>query len=799
MKLIECYIENFGRLKDEKISFSEGLNSIKRDNGWGKTTLATFIKVMLFGMSDTKKTNLDENDRKHYLPWDGSAARGTLTFEADGKVYRIERGFAAKPADDTFTLYDVATGKVTDAFSENLGEELFGIDADGFERTVFLSERALTPKSENKSVSAKLSDLVGCDGDIGVMDDAMKALEERRKFYYKKGGSGEIANVKNKISEVTRRIEHLCDVEKALDGLEARRAELNLALTMLEKEKSALAKERESAALSEAKSELTRRYTEIKSELVTLEEKKKELLGFFGDRVPTFGEISDNAMKLTEALNIEKKLSAEYENRELAELKGYFESKTDEKEIEALKRAIYEEKNRRARISSAESERLKARFSKRVPTHGEVDAVIALVTDSKTKKAGVKLPLLIEGAALTVLGLCLGFLVNFAFLAVSAIGIFVTVLAFLGKGKAAGVSAKIDELYLSVSSTPAPSEEKLLADLFDMKSCIDKASELERIMLQNDAEAFISGFAARFPTAASDVIASAEEITEKHARYTTLKVAEEYRLAEKSHELARADELRSGANAFIARYPTVTDNPFDEIRERLNELERVTRAISDKEREALRFAEQYGGAENAVKSRPLSEIDRALAEIDERFKPIRQELAVNERSSFEYSQELEERDELSIRLEELTELYEKHNENYSVVLKTKEYLERAKDSMTAKYLGKTKAGFERYTALIGGGTDERFEMSTDFGVAKFEGASPRSTDAYSRGTRDLYNLAARLALVDSLYEGERPFVILDDPFTAFDDVKTEAALALLEKLGEEKQIIYFTCSKSREA
>lgn len=799
MKLIECYIENFGRLKDEKISFSEGLNSIKRDNGWGKTTLATFIKVMLFGMSDTKKANLDENDRKHYLPWDGSAARGTLTFEADGKVYRIERGFAAKPADDTFTLYDVATGKATDAFSESLGEELFGIDADGFERTVFLSERALTPKSENKSVSAKLSDLVGCDGDIGVMDDAMKALEERRKFYYKKGGSGEIANVKNKISEVTRRLEHLCDVEKAIDGLEARRTELNLTLAGLEKQKSALAKERECAALSEAKAELTRRYAEIKAELLSLEEKKKELLGFFGDRVPTFNEISDNAMKLTEAVSIEKKLSAEQESRELTELKSYFDGKTDEKEIETLKRAIYEEKSRRARLSSPESERLKARFSKRVPTHGEVDAAIALLTDAKSKKAGVKLPLLIAGAVLAAAGLCLGFLVNFALLAVSAIGIIATVLAFLCKGKAADNSAKIDALYLSVSGSHAPSEEKLLADLFDIKSCIDKAAELERIMRQNDAEAFIYGFAAKFPTASSDVTATAEEIAEKHARYTTLKAAEEYRLAEKSRELARATELRDGANAFVARFHTVTDKPFDEIRERLNELERVTRAISDKEREALRFAEQYGGAENAAKTRPLSEIDRDISEIEESFKPIRQELAVNERSSLEYSRELEERDELSIRLAELTELYEKHNENYSVILRTKEYLERAKDSITAKYLGKTKAGFERYTALIGGGTDECFEMSTDFGVAKFEGASPRSTEAYSRGTRDLYNLAARLALVDSLYEGESPFVILDDPFTAFDDEKTEAALKLLEKLGEGKQIIYFTCSKSREA
>ena len=102
MKLIECYVESFGKIKDKRIIFDEGLNTLKEENGWGKTTLATFIKVMLFGMSDTKKTNLDENDRKHYLPWDGSAARGTLTFESRGKQYRIERSFAPKNGDDTF-------------------------------------------------------------------------------------------------------------------------------------------------------------------------------------------------------------------------------------------------------------------------------------------------------------------------------------------------------------------------------------------------------------------------------------------------------------------------------------------------------------------------------------------------------------------------------------------------------------------------------------------------------------------------------------------------------------------------
>ena len=88
-------------------------------------------------------------------------------------------------------------------------------------------------------------------------------------------------------------------------------------------------------------------------------------------------------------------------------------------------------------------------------------------------------------------------------------------------------------------------------------------------------------------------------------------------------------------------------------------------------------------------------------------------------------------------------------------------------------------------------------MDTDFGVTKQEGASTRAVEAYSRGTRDLFNLAARLALVDSLYEKEKPFIILDDPFTAFDDEKTGAALKLLREFGKERQIIYFTCAEAR--
>ena len=181
MKLIECYIENFGKLSDFKHSFKDGLNTISWDNGAGKTTLTVFIKAMLYGLEATKRVKLENNERKRYTPWQMGRFGGSLTFENGGKTYRIERTFAQKASDDVFKLYDCGSGKESCDFTENVGEELFGIDADGFERTVFLSEENLSGKNDNKTVSAKLTELVGTGGDLGVMDEAIELLEKQRK------------------------------------------------------------------------------------------------------------------------------------------------------------------------------------------------------------------------------------------------------------------------------------------------------------------------------------------------------------------------------------------------------------------------------------------------------------------------------------------------------------------------------------------------------------------------------------------------------------------------------------------
>ena len=56
MKLLRCFVENFGKLSKESIEFESGLCCIYKENGSGKTTLAVFIKAMLFGLEvSTKK------------------------------------------------------------------------------------------------------------------------------------------------------------------------------------------------------------------------------------------------------------------------------------------------------------------------------------------------------------------------------------------------------------------------------------------------------------------------------------------------------------------------------------------------------------------------------------------------------------------------------------------------------------------------------------------------------------------------------------------------------------------------
>ena len=199
MKITECYLYNFGRFKNYKISFKDGLKCISADNGYGKTTICDFIRIMLFGMKDTRKLGIIDNDRRHYLPWNNEVCRGAITVSTADGVFRIERSFGSKASEDSLTVYDVRCELPTDKLGPCPGRAILGIDADTFERTLYISDRGYTASSESRAINEIISG--SNDGETSaVIDRALKKLDEERKIYQKRGGGGEIADIRCEVA-----------------------------------------------------------------------------------------------------------------------------------------------------------------------------------------------------------------------------------------------------------------------------------------------------------------------------------------------------------------------------------------------------------------------------------------------------------------------------------------------------------------------------------------------------------------------------------------------------------------------
>ncbi|MEE1114172.1 MAG: AAA family ATPase [Eubacterium sp.] len=177
MELISAHVENFGRLSGLDLRFRSGLNLFLRDNGWGKSTFAAFIRVMFYGFGNEKKRNPIENERRKYAPWQGGIYGGEIVFSLKGRRYRVQRTFGAqREKEDTFALYDADTNLPSSDYSERLGEEIFAVDRDSYSKTVFVGQQdcatAATP-----GINAKIGNVADAEADMGSYGDVMKRLK----------------------------------------------------------------------------------------------------------------------------------------------------------------------------------------------------------------------------------------------------------------------------------------------------------------------------------------------------------------------------------------------------------------------------------------------------------------------------------------------------------------------------------------------------------------------------------------------------------------------------------------------
>ena len=214
MKLIHLYIENFGGLHRYELDFSDGLTVIQEENGFGKTTLAEFIRAMFYGFPRKAKT-LEKSRRQKYTPWQGGKFGGNLTFRLDGRDYRIERTFGATPKGDHFQVIDLAANRKTDRFTEEIGLEIFGLDSDSFERSTYMPQYREGGPLTTDSIRAKLGDLVEDTGDVGNFEKALNVLKTKRSSYIPyRGNGGLVAEAASRITGLQNQLDAMAEAEQ---------------------------------------------------------------------------------------------------------------------------------------------------------------------------------------------------------------------------------------------------------------------------------------------------------------------------------------------------------------------------------------------------------------------------------------------------------------------------------------------------------------------------------------------------------------------------------------------------------
>jgi uncharacterized protein YhaN len=140
---------------------------------------------------------------------------------------------------------------------------------------------------------------------------------------------------------------------------------------------------------------------------------------------------------------------------------------------------------------------------------------------------------------------------------------------------------------------------------------------------------------------------------------------------------------------------------------------------------------------------------------------------------------------------------EKDMRAYRLISVTHDFLQKAKEQLTARYMEPIAKGFSKYYQMLTKDGSGEWMIDANINLKVREYGELRETKWLSAGYQDLIGVCMRLALVDAMYQEEKPFLILDDPFVNLDKDKLEAGNELLLEVSKEYQVIYFTCHNSR--
>ena len=578
-----------------------------------KSTFAAFLKVMFYGFDGDNRRNEDGNERLRFRPWGGGVYGGSVIWSRGGKSYRMLRTFGTRRKEDTFALYDEVTGLPSSDFSENIGEELFGIDRDSFRRTVFWSQSD-HDTSATTSIQAKIGDLSSQQDDFPAYDDAVKRLRREMDRLRPDRASGLIRKKEDRLSVLQAD-------EARLPLLEARLEECKAGEQTLTAELDDIRARRQQYSLSASAAPAVQPQADHRGQEL-LEEAERKL-----------------AMLLERDRSIQRR--GQKERREYLRVKN---------ELQRELVVEFREQQKQADLM----------------------------------RAGAGLAL---ASAVIFLVLCLSGILPAPMVILPVLLLAAGGAIFWQSGRLRG--------------------EK------DWYS--DSLRTLRRKMEKN-----------------RNLLREQQAVCETLRRKSDMAVTDRNIIV--SSEVP--EQISPEVSGILAEY----DRQEEDCRIRLQEVRSQAEELGEMIRDCRSSAALIPGLR---------------CEID------------------------------TLR------------EQYDTCVLTLSYLEEARNSFTSRYMNPFLRSFSRYYSMLTGDSADAVRTDADFSITIMEEGLPRDPSLMSEGSRDLISLCRRMAMIDAMYPGEKPFLVLDDPFSNLDDERVKGGLRFLHSASLEYQILYLTCHKSR--
>ena len=162
MNIKKLQINGFGNIENKSIELNDGINLIYGVNESGKSTIASFIKSIFYGVNRNKAGN-EFSEFELRKPWKDIDFSGKIEYELDGKIFTVFRDFNR----NNCKVYDESGSDITSEFSKDKtrGTEVglihIGIDEETFLNTLFVTQNnSVVDVQSQKSIIQKLTNIL---------------------------------------------------------------------------------------------------------------------------------------------------------------------------------------------------------------------------------------------------------------------------------------------------------------------------------------------------------------------------------------------------------------------------------------------------------------------------------------------------------------------------------------------------------------------------------------------------------------------------------------------------------------